>query len=104
MLTATCAIWRKVKATTNAGGADDTWVLQYANVPCRLMPELSRRVVEELAGREAMLTTYRLTVPYDTDLRADDRVVFDGDTYEVLALWDDHDLRTARRAWVGKVA
>jgi len=40
---------------------------------------------------------------YDTDLQAEDCVVYDGDNYRVVTLWDDHDLRTARRAIIAKV-
>jgi SPP1 family predicted phage head-tail adaptor len=102
-LTATCAIWRKVKSTNAAGGPDDTWAEQIASVPCRVMPAPLQRVLDTSAGRETMTPYFRLTVPYDTDIQAEDRVVFDGDNYQVVALWDDHDLRTARRAIIAKV-
>ena len=102
-LTATCSIWRKVKSTNAAGGPDDTWAQQSANVPCRVMPVQLQRVLETDAGRETMTLYFRLTVAYDTDIQAEDRVIFDGDAYRVVALWDDHDLRTARRAIIAKV-
>jgi SPP1 family predicted phage head-tail adaptor len=102
-LTATCSIWRKVKATNDAGGPDDTWAQQIASVACRVMPSQLQRVLETDAGRETMSAYFRLTVPFDTDIQAEDRIVYDGDSYQVVALWDDHDLRTARRAVIAKV-
>jgi hypothetical protein len=68
------------------------------------MPEQSRRVIETLAEREAMLVYYRLTVPFDADLRADDKVILAGVSYQVVALWDQHTLRTARQAIVVQVS
>jgi len=102
-LTSTCSVWRKVQATNSTGGPNDTWQEQIASVPCRLMPEQSRRRLEVAAEREVLVTYFRLTVPYNTDIRADDRVIFGGETYQIAALWDSHDLRTARRAILSKV-
>ncbi|HLA42432.1 MAG TPA: phage head closure protein [Aggregatilineales bacterium] len=103
ILTGSCSIWRKSKSTNAAGGADDTWQEHLSDVACLLMPERSRRMIEVQAEREIMTVYYRLTVPYDTDIQSDDRVDYEGDTYEIVALWDDHTLRTARRAIMAKV-
>ena len=102
-LTATCAIWRKVKSTNDAGGPDDTWAEHIAIVACRVMPSQLQRVLETVAGRETMSAYYWLTVPYDTDIQAEDRVIFGGEAYQVVALWADHEPRTARRAVIAKV-
>lgn len=103
-LRSVCNIRRKTtRSTTNAGGPNETWTTVVSNLPCRLMPENSRRMIENLVGkRESMTAFYRLTVPFDADLRPDDEVIFGGDTYQVMMLWDDHDLRTARRVMVAK--
>lgn len=103
MLTASCTIQHKVNTTNSAGGAADTWQADLFPTPCRLMPERTTRQSEQVAQRDALTSYYRLTVAYDTDLRPDDRVEFDGHFYQVVALWDDHNWRTARRALVAKV-
>lgn len=103
MLTGSCTIQHKSKAANSMGGADDTWQSELFTTPCRLMPQQATRQGELVGEREVLTSYYRLTVPYDADLRPDDRVLFDGDTYQVIALWDDHNLRTARRALLAKV-
>jgi len=104
VLVESCTIWRKVKATNAAGGAADSWEM-VGQVACRLMPESNLRRTQALAAeRETLISYYRLTVPHDADLRPDDRVVYAGNTYEIIALWGDHAQRTARRAVVAKVS
>ena len=101
-LNGTCIVRRKIKVTNAAGGAADTWET-IATYPCRVAPERDRRLSEISAERELMTVYYRLTVPYDADLRADDEVMYDGTTYQVVALWDQHTFRTAKRAVLAKM-
>ncbi|MFP4323988.1 MAG: DUF6093 family protein [Anaerolineales bacterium] len=102
-LTARCDIRRKTPATNDAGGPADTWSVVAAEVPCRLMPERSRRVIEAAGGRESGFNYYRLSLPWDADIRPDDEVHIEGRTYQVVSLWDAHTLRTARRAVLADV-
>ena len=102
-LTGTCTVRRKIQAINAYGGASDTWQT-VGTFPCRVMPERDRRLSATLAERETMTVYYRLTVQHDADIRPDDEVLYDSVTYEIVALWDDHDLRTARRAVLAKVA
>lgn len=101
-LTDSCTVRRKVKVTTAFGGAADTWQV-IATYACRVMPERDRRLAEVSAERELMTVYYRLTVPYDADLRADDEILCGGQPYQVVALWDTHTFRTARRAIIARI-
>ncbi len=102
VLPSTCTI--QVPTETNTkGSVATTYANTYTSVPCRIMParnEGREYVTGEKVTRRA---TYVLTLPFDQAIDATYRVIVDGDTYEVLGVWDDHNFRTARRADVVKV-
>lgn len=98
---------------TNVGGFVETSEAIAGTASCLLAKANRQMMPENLdmgwtnritgAGREAEMNFYILTVPYDTDLRPDDKVSIGGDSYAVRAMWDDHSLRASRRALVAKV-
>lgn len=99
-LTGQCDILRRSASITDAGGTQDTWSVVAEDVPCRLMPERDRRLLEIIGAGEASIMYYRLTVPFDTDLRSHDRISYGAKTYRVTAIWGEHSLKTAIRATV----
>lgn len=93
-----CSILRRVSNANGLGGTSDTWTPIATDVPCRLAPETNRHQDAIRAERPTVSTTYRLTVPHDTDLQASDQVQLGTMRYQVVALWDDHTQMTAKRA------
>lgn len=73
-------------------------------VACRLDPVDSvAEHIQILSARENLKVVYRLVVPYDAPLAKDCRVLINGDTFEILALADQHSWRVCRRALVGRL-
>lgn len=66
-------------------------------VAARVDP-MSTSAREVIGARDTDTEFRQLTVPYGADIAAGDRVVFDGRTYEIRSLSDDHSLRAVRRA------
>lgn len=94
-----CVIQRPTETVGSAGFPSRTYNA-VGTVVCRLDP-LKRQATQEVIALQEALTYYRqLTVPYDTDLRAEDKVVIGTRSYEVRQLDDDHSLRAVRRAVV----
>jgi head-tail adaptor len=99
----TCTIQRSTNTADSYGFADDSWANSSTGVRCRLDPD-HRRNSENTAGEKESTRVFRiLTVQYDADLRAGDRVVVGSNTYEVVELDDDHSLRAVRRARVARL-
>lgn len=102
-LTDTCAIERATEVTDNYGHTAKTWATVTNGAACRLDPFQRTDPTGQIAMQEAGRAWYRLTLAWDTDVRDGDRVAYDGDTYEVTQLHDDHSARIVRRAIVAKV-
>lgn len=101
LLDGECTVWRNTPAISAAGGQVENWS-QVGTYPCRLMPERDRRLQQVIGEKDTLEVYYRLTLPYNADLRAGDRVTLDGNTYLVVALWDRHTYKTALRAVVNQ--
>lgn len=87
---------------TDMGGQSESWS-DAATVQCRLAP-LTINTGEVLnAAQLTSPTLWVLTVAYNQALDATERVVIDGDTYEVERVEDDHSHRTARRAYLRRL-
>ena len=100
----TCTIQRPTEVTDAYGNTAKTWPDTYTGVACRIDPFNARGISDGvIALREASISWYQLTVPWNTDLRYGDRIVFGGDTYELVQLIDDHSLRAVRRAVIAKL-
>ncbi|MBZ0309061.1 MAG: head-tail adaptor protein [Anaerolineae bacterium] len=103
LLTGECTVWRNMPTFDAAGGQIDQWN-SVGTYPCRLMPERDRRLQQIIGEKNVLEVYYRLTLPYNADLRAGDRVVCDGQTYEVVALWDSYTFKTALRVVVSQMS
>lgn len=94
-----CVIQRPTATVGSAGFAAKTYSA-VGTTACRLDP-LKKQLDKEVIAMQETTAYYRqLTVPYDTDLRAEDKVVIGTRSYEVRQLDDDHSLRAVRRAVV----
>jgi len=86
------AISRSVLSDDGAGGRLTTWSAVATGVDCRLT-KVSLRDIQRLAGSQAfgdqtervdVSKTIRIVFPAETDVRVDDRIVVNGQTYQVL--------------------
>ncbi len=103
LLPDTAIILRAEDVSDGAGGRTTVWTAA-GTVAARLDPATQSisQQMELLALRPALLTSYLLTVPYDADLRAHDRVQVGSTVYTVIGLWREQhaDWRVCRRAIV----
>jgi head-tail adaptor len=76
-----------------------SWANVGGTVPCRIGP-MTRRDQDEYAGRYADLNASVMTLPADTDIRARDRVVVAGRTFEVEQDNGPHSYDITRRVVV----
>ena len=95
-----CEIQRRTIGARNAyGERTETWAT-VATVPCRMaVAGAQGSGLEQVlaVGVLTGVTRYQLTVPHDTDIRGEDRVLYNGKTYEVAAEVDDVTWQTAKR-------
>ena len=104
-LPSTCTIRRASEEADGRGGTTKTWSDQETGVACRLASaSLGRTEAERLVDdRLRHATIWMLTLPAGTDLRHEDRVLIDSDTYEVVALGVTGGYATACRALVVRI-
>lgn len=102
LLPDTCQIQRVTTTTDAHGNWGEAWST-VGTVACRLDPFFRMASPNPVAAQEKMRNSYRLTVAWDADLRDGDRVLVDGDVYELVELHDDHSLRAARWGMVTKL-
>ncbi len=98
----TCQIQRVTTTTDAHGNWGEAWST-VDTVACRLDPFFRMASPNPVAAQEKMRNSYRLTVAWDADLRDGDRVLVDGDVYELVELHDDHSLRAVRWGMVTKL-
>lgn len=91
----TATIQRKTRTADSIGGATVVWA-NLATVACRFTPAGGSPQERLIAQRLSPRSVFRITLPAETDVRAADRIVIDGQTYDVAGLllgsWE-----TARR-------
>jgi head-tail adaptor len=94
----TVVIQRATRGTNTYGyGGSVTWSA-VGTVAARVDP-VSQSARREMIGDKETTVIYRqLTLPYDADIAAGDRIVYGARTYELRLLDDDHSLRADRRA------
>lgn len=106
LLPDTCVISAPTYTPDSAGSNTLTFAaVAGGTVSCRLDPlenSTAKALMVEL-GREVMMRSRFLTVPYNAPLALDYRVVVNETTYEILRLEDDHSARIARRAIVARM-
>ena len=101
----TAVIQSVANVSDGAGGVTPTWgVGAGGTVLCRVDP-LGQISTESgvVASREAMAVRYRVTMPYDAPINVNNRVVIDGDTYEVVSVTIDHSWNVSKRVIVSEV-
>lgn len=75
----TCTIRRVTPVATETGGWTETTV--DTSVACRVAPLGSRDA--QIAGAMGYTSDHVVTLPAETDVRASDRIVWNGQTFEV---------------------
>lgn len=95
-----CEIQRRTFGARVLGGdRSETWAT-VATVACRMARAPIRGTGQEIVTGFGVLTStvaYDLTVPHDTDIRGEDRVLYNGHTYEVSGEVEDVTWQTAKR-------
>lgn len=95
---ATCDIVRDTRASNGAGGFTLTPVTVGDDVPCRVSPMAMTRA-EAITGLQFKdRNPWQIAMPKATDVRAQDRIVTGGVTYEVLTIWGPGTYKTATKA------
>jgi hypothetical protein len=96
-------ITRITRAADSYGMLTPSGTVTIATV-CGLSKASNRsRFLQNLAGRDAEINYYMLTLPWNTDIQPDDKITVENDVYAIVNLFDDHIYRIARRAVVTKV-
>lgn len=101
LLPDTCHVMRRTQ-TNDKGHTSDTLGTAAANVACRVDPVKRAGDMGLVADQEKGITFWQVTVPYDTDVRDGDEIVYGSDTYRFIQLHDDHSARACRRVVVAK--
>lgn len=88
-----------------AGGQEETWsAVTGGTVSCRLDPLSERSQMNQIVASQERLKVYRrATVPYDAPAAANRRLVVNNETYEIVALDDDHSWRVSRRLIIARL-
>ncbi|NIN68418.1 MAG: head-tail adaptor protein [Anaerolineae bacterium] len=99
-----CTIQVQSEGVDTVGGPTESFANTYQEVPCRLAAFIFRDRESILAGRIMTPGRFTLTLPWDQEISLKDRVVHEGETYEVVALdQDTASWRTAKRVDVARV-
>ena len=97
LMPGTCVIQRFTATVGSAGFAAKAYAAVGTAI-CRVDPLKNRNNASVTANQSAISFYRQLTVPWNTDLRADDHVVIGAREYAVDSLDDDHDARAVLRA------
>lgn len=96
----TAVIQGTVSVTDGQGGYYESYA-GVGTVPARLYPRTSRSYSENVAGGQIIsLTTWFITMPWDTVVDARNRISMEGRTWEIVSVNNDENWRTAIRAEV----
>lgn len=99
-LPGTAVIQGTVSVTDGQGGYYESYA-GVGTVPARLYPRTSRSYSESVAGGQIIsLTTWFITMPWDTVVDARNRISMEGRTWEIVSVNNDENWRTAIRAEV----
>lgn len=101
LLPDTCQVQRSGIVNVD-GFPEETWGTAIVSTACRYDPDTSP-MPDAVAGREAGIARYIVTMGYDVDLRDGDRIVYSGGTYEITALHTEHSLNGSVRAKVSMI-
>ena len=99
ILDSTCTIQTVTGRTSDgAGGWKPTYGNTYTSVPC-LVGVPSRADRTDTSGeRFKVHSAWILSLHWDQAIAVENRVIFNSDTYEVMGVADDQDIRILRQA------
>jgi head-tail adaptor len=92
----TCLIERSAGSQTDVGEGVETWSTLAAAVPCRLAPNTERE--RDYGARSIAVGEWVLSVAYDQDLEAGDRVTVDSRVFRVVGIDEDRSWSLVLRA------
>lgn len=103
-LPGTAIIQGTVNLSDGQGGYYETWQ-NVGTVPARLYPRNNRSYQESASGGAQLIsmTTWWVTMPWDTVVDARNRVSMAGRTWEIVSVNNDEDWRTAIRCEVSSL-
>lgn len=99
----TCTIQTRTESVDALGGVTYTWANTYTGVACRLDPVYTGRSKGVSNLTLESKSEWMLNIPHDQAISAEDRVAYDGKTYEVTTVVDTQSYRTIRRAELRRV-
>lgn len=85
-LTDTCSIQTYTAVSDSEGGQTDTWNTTQTGVPCRVSATGLTPDERALAGRVTTERLYAATLPQGTTITNRDRIVWSGNTLEVISV------------------
>lgn len=100
-LPGTAVLYSPTRTADGSGGETETWAA-YGTVPCHVIIGRSPRE-DPATGEWRMLSYYSVVVPAATAIKARDRVVSDGATFEVTGYHGANDQHGCIRALVTRV-
>lgn len=81
MLNTTVSIERRTTVKTGLGSQEVSWSVLHKDIPAKLDPIGGREIL--FMGKLTSSLTHRLYILYLSDLRGSDRVVHQGDIYDI---------------------
>ena len=93
----------------NSGGSVNEYLeavegtVASGTVACRLDPYNKQDSAHMVGDRDASRNWFRLSLPYDTDIQADDTLTIGANSYSIIQLHEGHSDRFAVRLVVAKV-
>ena len=93
-------IQRRTLVDAGDGTYSETWAT--TATMCRIAALSAREL--EIAARLNVAATFMVTLPYDADVRGDDRIVAGGRTLRVTGILSGGSWETARRVWAIEAA
>ncbi len=99
------AVIQRGTVHSNAGGGGTTAWVAMGTVACRLSPVSAVKfgTEREVASRLTEVADWLVTMPQDTTIDTNNRIVVGAETFEVLALHDPRSWDLCRRAEVNLV-
>jgi len=101
--TDTCTIQARTWVPDTMGGGSYSWANAATSVPCRMVPQGIQQREEMTGGKITIHDTYDCYVHWDRGLDETMRVIFGGETFEVIHVDDVHTERLSRSAVVVRV-
>lgn len=100
----TCTILTAIRTSDGQGGYTEAWGTAVADVPCRL--DVGRRENREFVSGDVLApySWWQLTLPYDTEITAGQRVSVAGDEYEVIFADRSKSWAVTTRVYLTRVA